>query len=999
MTGLLSTAIVVIQLREIAFDRDTQRFENAVDRLEDSIQQRMQGYVALLRATSGFIGGNQGKVSPGQFDEFVDRMKIHDYYRGAIGIGFSRRIPDEDPIGFIENLRQTIKPDFRITPPPPRDEMHAIVLLSPGEENNLRVIGYDMYTDPVRRAAMARARDLGVAAASGKVLLVQNANGDATPGFLVYVPVYIASAVPKSLESRQRSLLGFAYAPFRADEMFGNLLPNNADADLAIEVHDGTTENADTLLYQFTPPGLEQHRSSHSTSLMLEIAGRPWRLTARSMPAIERPIGPNLRTYAAIGGLVVTLLLTALTASQTRARLAAEVDRRAAEAAREEARTAAERLELVLKGARVGLWYSALPFETLQWDERVKTHFFLPPDESPVTVERAFERVHPDDRERIRAAMGWSIRAHAPFDVEYRTVSPDGSRMNWIRSIGQTFVDAGGEPIRFDVLTIDVTGLKLGQESLAESEAKFRQLANSIPQLAWIARPDGWMLWYNQRWYDYTGTTPKDMEGWGWKSVHHPDYIDRVVERWQEGIRSGEPVEIEFPIRAANGTYGWFLTQVVPLRDAGGNVLFWFGTNTDVSEHRRLADERERLLESERAARSIAERASRLKDEFLATLSHELRTPLNAILGWAQILRRQYKGNTDLADGLTVIERNARVQTQLVSDLLDMSRVISGKLRLEAQVVDPASVLSSAMESVRPAADAKDIELVQEFDQQTGPVYGDPSRLQQIVWNLLSNAIKFTPKGGRVRVCLSRVDEKIVMGVVDNGEGIEAEFLPHLFERFRQADGSITRRHGGLGLGLAIVKNLVDLHGGRVWATSDGPGKGASVYVELPVLGGQSTPQDPDTSPDPNALHELTGVLQNDALNGLRLLVIDDEADARELIRRVLSESGATVLTATSGLEGMDLVRRERPDVILSDIGMPVQDGYEFIRAVRQLSSDEGGATPAAALTAFARSEDRRRALIAGYQTHIAKPAESAELITVVAALAGRTGKPSPVLT
>ncbi|QOV89666.1 CHASE domain-containing protein [Humisphaera borealis] len=999
VTGLLSTAIVVAQLQKAANERDRQRFRNVIDRLEDAINQRMEGYYALLRATAGLVGGDGGETSVHEFDGFIERMKLKDYYKGAVGIGFSRRVAPGDLKSFEDHIRRTLHPSFKVAPDAPRGEAQAIVLLSPQDQQNRRAIGFDMASDPVRRQAMDRARDSGTAAATGRVTLIQNEADDPTPGFLVYVPVFEGPADPVDIGQRRAALLGFAYAPFRAGELFYNIVPPGAKADAAFKIYDSSTPNEQALLYHNEPEGHHEEAAAIESSHRMLVAGRTWLITAQSTPAFNASRPAGLAAPAAIAGIILSVLMTLLTRLQTRARLAAEVDRRAADDAREEARTAAERLELVLKGARVGLWYSTLPFETLQWDDRVKAHFFLPPEEKQITVEGAFERVHPDDRERIRAAMGWSIRDGAPFDVEYRTVSPDGTRMNWIRSIGQTFIDADGEASRFDVLTIDVTALKQGQESLAESEAKFRQLANSIPQLAWIARPDGWIFWYNQRWYDYTGTTPALMEGWGWKSVQDPEYLPLIMETWQRAIATGEPAELEFPIRAASGTFGWFLTRVVPLRDAAGNVLFWFGTNTDLSEQRKLSNERERLLESERAARGMAERASRMKDEFLATLSHELRTPLNAILGWSQILRRQHAGNADLVDGLSVIERNARVQTQLVSDLLDMSRVISGKLRLEVQVIDPSTVVHAAVESVRPAADAKEITLVPDFDPQAGPVYGDPSRLQQVIWNLLSNAIKFTPKGGQVQLSLARVDDKVVFGVADSGEGIEPDFLPFLFERFRQADGSITRRHGGLGLGLAIVKNLVELHGGKVWATSAGPGQGAHFYVELPILVG--TPVSLDNSPgepDHAAANDYATMYNGDSLKGVRVLLVDDEPDARDLISRVLAESGATVFVASGGPEAMKILERDRPDVILSDIGMPGQDGYEFIRAVRQLSPADGGAIPAAALTAFARTEDRRRALIAGYQNHIAKPFESAELITVVAALAGRMNQPAEVL-
>ncbi len=410
---------------------------------------------------------------------------------------------------------------------------------------------------------------------------------------------------------------------------------------------------------------------------------------------------------------------------------------------------------------------------------------------------------------------------------------------------------------------------------------------------------------------------------------------------------------------------------------------------------KRSAAERDRLLEAERAARSQAERVSLQKDEFLATLSHELRTPLNAILGWAQILRRgKLDDKESVEEGLDVIERNARVQTQLIEDLLDMSRIVSGKIRLDVQRVDLQDVVKAAVASVRHSAEAKEIRLQVVLDPLAGPVRGDPNRLQQCFWNLLSNAIKFTPKGGKVQVGLERVNSHLEVCVTDTGQGIRPEFLPHVFERFRQADGSTTRKHGGLGLGLSIVKHLVELHGGAVRAKSAGEGQGSTFCVELPLM--VVHPPEPEVPREhPRAPAAASAErFDHPSLDGLTVLVVDDEADARTLIKRVLEECGARVLLAASAAEGFEILRRERPSMIVSDIGMPGEDGYDFIRRVRKLPAAEGGRTPAAALTAFARAEDRTRALRAGYQTHVAKPVEPTELSAVVASLAGGSVNP-----
>jgi PAS domain S-box-containing protein len=399
----------------------------------------------------------------------------------------------------------------------------------------------------------------------------------------------------------------------------------------------------------------------------------------------------------------------------------------------------------------------------------------------------------------------------------------------------------------------------------------------------------------------------------------------------------------------------------------------------------RAASERATLLAAERAARLEVERASVVKDEFLATLSHELRTPLNAILGWSELLLARELLEAQRT-GLETIARNARVQAQLVNDLLDMSRIVSGKIRLDVQRVDLPTIIRGALESVRHSAEKKQIALRTVIDPLAGAVAGDPSRLQQAVWNLLSNAVKFTPQGGKVEVLLERVGSRVEVSVHDTGVGISADFLPHVFDRFRQADSSTTRRYGGLGLGLSIVKQLVELHGGSMRVSSDGLGHGASFVMTLPSAAEDEQLKSPSVRP--------SDVESGIDLSGVRVLVVDDEADARELVGHILRGCGAHVSSADSGSAGLALVKSERPHVILSDIGMPEQDGYAFIGKVRRLSAAEGGRTPAVALTAFARTEDRTRAMLAGFQLHMVKPLDAREVVVAVASLTDRMRPP-----
>jgi signal transduction histidine kinase/ActR/RegA family two-component response regulator len=401
------------------------------------------------------------------------------------------------------------------------------------------------------------------------------------------------------------------------------------------------------------------------------------------------------------------------------------------------------------------------------------------------------------------------------------------------------------------------------------------------------------------------------------------------------------------------------------------------------SELRLAEQERSRLLVLEQEARRQAEEANRLKDEFLATLSHELRTPLNAILGWAQVLR---SGNLDAATAeraLETIERNARSQAQLIADLLDISRIITGKLRLDFKPVELPRIIEAALDSARPAAGAKGVHLDVFLDPLMTPMLGDADRLQQIVWNLLSNAIKFTPQGGRVEVRLTEAMPNAVVQVADTGVGIRADFLPHVFDRFRQAEGSHTRLHGGLGLGLSIVRHLTELHGGTVEVESDGEGRGSTFTVKLP-LAVELTGEVPVAGRP--AMPQVWSA--PDLLKDLRILVVEDEKDTRDLLVMALEGCGASVTSTVSVAEALEAFQRTTPDVIVSDIGLPGEDGYSFIRKVR--ASNGGGRVPAAAVTAYAGAEDRRRALESGFQTHLAKPVDPSELVATVARLAGR---------
>ena len=829
------------------------------------------------------------------------------------------------------------------------------------------------------------------------------------------------------------------------------------------------------------------------------------------------------------------------------------------------------RLQLALSAGRLGDWRWDSLGDTMLLGERAAALFGLA-DGVPHAWPQVRACLAEGDREAVRSALLHAFSGRSDLNIECKVQRADGVA-SWIALAGRGDYGGAQQVSGMTGVVQDISTRKSAEDTLRQSEEMLRTVADSIPQLAWMAEADGNIVWFNKRWYDYTGSTPEQMMGWGWQSTHDPAVLPQVLARWHESVRTGEPFEMEFPLRGADGQYRWFLTRVNAVRDRLGHVLRWFGTNTDVDQVQRVqqalreethvlellnstgnalasqrdvrsllqtvtdaatgisgarfgaffyhstdadgdamllhtlsgatpeqfeqfgvpratglfgpsmrgegvvrsddvtadprygqsgphfglprghprvrsylavpvvarsgevfgcllfghpeagifterterivtgiaaqaavaidnarlyeaaqkaADERKVLLDNEREVRAEAERNSQMKDEFLATLSHELRTPLSAILGWSQVLRRGARDQADLARGLQTIERNARAQAQLIEDLLDMSRITSGKVLLDMQAIPASQFINAAIETVRPAADAKQLRIVRHYASDVGKVAGDPGRLQQVIWNLLSNAIKFTPRGGEVRVAVAGSAEHALITVSDTGAGIAQEFLGHVFERFRQGDASTTRSHGGLGLGLSIVKHLVEQHGGTVQAASAGPGKGASFMLTLPLARADVAPAraGPHAAPAPVAPGANFALRD---LSALSVLVVDDEADARDLIKRILSDCHADVTTAATASEALSALAAAPPDVLVSDLGMPGVDGFELLARVRALDQAHGGNTPAIALTAFAHSEDRRRALEAGFWAHVAKPVEPAELIATVASL-GRPG-------
>jgi PAS domain S-box-containing protein len=606
------------------------------------------------------------------------------------------------------------------------------------------------------------------------------------------------------------------------------------------------------------------------------------------------------------------------------------------------------------------------------------------------------DSIHPDDREQVAAAWNQSVREQRVFDVEYRLRKADGS-YRWFKARGLPLRNAQGEIFKWFGASMDIEDQKRVENSLRESEAAAAYLAaivESSDDAILSTDSEGVIRSWNHGAEKLYGYSEAEIIGRPVTMLIPPDNQDEE-SRILGVIRKGQRIShYETVRRRKDGTDVDVSLTASPIQNRAGDVIGMSKIARDIIWRKRVEAERERLLNRESEARADAEEANRLKDEFLATISHELRSPLNAILGWSRLLRDPEVREKELERALEIIERNSQAQARLIEDLLDVSRIVSGKLSVQMRPVTMNKTVQGVVTDMRPSAEAKRIDLRLVNDEEI-KLIGDTDRLQQVVWNLLSNAIKFTPEGGRIEVELKRVGERARLRVSDTGRGINPEFLPHVFDRFRQAIGGDTRARAGLGLGLTIVRYIVESHGGSVRADSDGVGQGSTFICEFPLAGAEQEPVPAVERQRPH-LEQLaqSAKLEPGAeptLKGIKVLVVDDDEDARDVLKAALNSFGAEVTTATGAPQALDTLASEKMDVLVSDINMPGMDGYELIRRVRAMAPEQGGRIPAVALTAYARTEDRMRALQSGYQTHVPKPVEPAELEIVVATLAMRS--------
>ena len=654
----------------------------------------------------------------------------------------------------------------------------------------------------------------------------------------------------------------------------------------------------------------------------------------------------------------------------------------AATAARD-AEELSNRLAAIVASSDDAIISKSLDGIIVTWNEGATRIFGWQPQE---VIGKSITILIPPDRLEEEPAILARLRAGQRVD-HYQTVRvrKDGTLVDISLSISPIRNAAGGI-VGASKIARDITQQKRAEEALRVSNERFRLMADSAPVLIWMADHTKARNWFNQRWLDFTGRSADQEAGFGWTQNVHEDDLARCLQAYAEGFDTRQPFGSEYRIRRADGQPRWIIERASPLFEGPDNSFSgYIGSCVDITEAKQLQADREETLKAERAAREEAERVGRLKDEFLATVSHELRTPLNAILGWATLMRRLEPGSSDHARGLETIERNARIQGEIIADLLDMSRIISGKVQLDVQSIDLSEVINAALDAVKLSIEAKKLRLRVTLDARAGRLRGDPGRLQQVIWNLLTNAVKFTPSGGRIDVVMERVNSHVEVCVEDSGVGIKPEFLAFVFDRFRQADSSTTRRHGGLGLGLSIVKHLVELHGGSVRVKSAGEGQGATFIVALPI---SVMRVEENSRVERPAFSDVdVSTIELPSLKGVRALVVDDQEDARFLLCRLIEENGGRCIVAESGAQALTLIGQEDVNILISDIGMPDFDGYELIRKIRAMHTSNLRNLPAIALTAYARADDRQRALLAGFQMHVSKPVEPRELIAGIASL------------
>lgn len=856
--ALLLTGAATWYVSWTAKIKDEERFENLVQRSQNAIAVRIETYIASLRGTAALFAAT-GEADRETFQTYISRLELQSHYPGIQGIGFSKRIAPDQVEAFLSNIRKEI-PDFKIWPETPRDEYHTILYLEPQDRRNQAALGYDMFTEPARRAAMERARDSGLAATSGKVTLVQEIDPEKQAGFLIYLPIYKPGAVLETVEQRRAALNGFVYSPFRADDLLIGIFGGETNPRIGFEIFDGLEPRPEALLYRSDESGAAD-RPSYSATVPLDVWGRTWTLVFTTRPAFDLSANRGVAPFIFVVGSLVSFLLFGIMRSQVKARAAA--DQNAAEleilnqvAISLSAEIGLQKLAQVvtdagtrLSGAQFGaFFYSGLDPNGKTWT--LYTLSGAPPEAfSQFSTLLNAARFGPTFRGEGAVRIDDVTKAPRDGGSPPRFGMPEGSlpvkSYLAVPVLSRSGAVLGGllfghsTPGRFTerherlVLSIAsqaatavdkarlIETAEQERRKAEESEQQYRLLAEVMPQLVWTSTPEGRIDWCNQRWYEATGMTVEEMMRSGELMAIHPDDRQRARDRWKTAILTGSPHEVEFRLQSPFGGYRWYLSRGLPLKDADGRIMKWFGTCTDIDDRKR--------------AEAEVREAGRVKSEFVSNVSHELRTPLNAIIGYSTLLRNELYGPLVEAQRQPMegVLKNAKDLLSLINDLLDLSKIESGKRSVDLGSVDLAVLLEEIVSGMQPLIDKKSLSVA--FRMAPLPqIESDLNKLKQIFVNLISNAVKFTEKGGITILAAGRPEEEgIEISVQDTGIGIPPNELPRIFEAFHQADATSTRKFGGTGLGLAIVKELVRLLKGRIAVESVVDG-GSTFTVFLP---------------------------------------------------------------------------------------------------------------------------------------------------------------------
>ncbi|MBF0609703.1 MAG: CHASE domain-containing protein [Magnetococcales bacterium] len=979
VAGLTTTILWYQAARQDAYDNLQDNFVYQFQELILRIQQRMVAYEEVLRSVHGLFKASES-VERHEFRSFAESLQLQQSYPGIQGVGFSLLVGKEEKDRHIMAVRQEGFPDYILRPPGERPFYTSIIYLEPFADRNLRAFGYDMYSEEVRRVAMERARDEGLASLSGKVTLVQEEGQHVQAGFLMYLPVYRNGLPHETREERRANLLGWAYAPFRMDDLMTGILGVHP-ADFDLEIFDGDHVESEALMYDSDNSQTSEHSilPLFNTAKRLEIAGRPWIITLHSLPAFEDRIDNQRPRIILHAGLLASILLSLLVGLLVHGRS------RAISLARQmttELQASRFRWKFAVDGSGDGLWDWDVPSGKVFFSKRWKEMLGHTEEEIGDGLDEWEKRVHPEDKATTMAAVQDYFAGKTPFYVsEHRVLCKDGS-WKWILDRGMVVSrDANGNPLRVIGTHSDISERKRLEFALRaelERNKRFSGIMDKLEAYVFIKDRQLRYVYANRLTLELFHCTADTLIGKGDEQFFTaPDALARLRAVDQGVLDTGKPSRVEMVVTPiSSGETRIYLEAKSPIYDDEGNIWGLSGVSADITEQKRIEEEL-------RQAKAQAEVATNAKSEFLAAMSHEIRSPMNVVLGMSEVLLE-----TELSQEqrrlVHTMHRSGKALLAVINDVLDFSRIESGRFSIAEIPYSPRQVVEETAGLMQVAAEEKGLNLtVNLVSDIPEAIQGDDGRVRQILINLLGNAIKFTQQG-QVNVTLAvdpQTPATLLFSVADTGIGIAPEHVGHIFEHFTQADSGIARRYGGTGLGLAISRRLVELMGGKIWVESQ-PGKGSTFYFTIPVRTAQQV------QPTPGQLLSHTGASER----SLRILIAEDSEDNQLLFKIYLKKSPHDIVVVKDGLEAVARVKEEPFDLILMDIQMPNLDGYAATRAIRAWEQEENRPPlTIIALSAHASAEKKEESLAAGCDDHLTKPINKQALLAEIQKVA-RTG-------